>query len=72
MKVEVVHTRGSDSGCDIDVFIDGRRVEFEEYTADFGAHGDSAEHEQNREYALERAVGSSTAVRDAVDAAFGD
>ncbi|KXO99087.1 hypothetical protein AXK58_24345 [Tsukamurella tyrosinosolvens] len=72
MKIEVVHQRYSDGDCSIGVFVDGVRVEFEEYTADFGASENQAEFEENRQFALEQAASSSAAVRDAINKAFGD
>lgn len=55
MRVDVVHQRDPDSACTLSVYVDGKEVEYHEWSFDPGAGCDKTNFEQERDEQIESA-----------------
>lgn len=55
MRVDLVHMRDPDYSCDLEIWIDGQRATFEEWSFDPGSGWDMSEFDENVAAAVEAA-----------------
>jgi hypothetical protein len=55
MRIDIIHMRDPDYGCEITVYVDGQSVNFEEWSFDPGAGYSMNDFEDNKQSAIEYA-----------------